>query len=295
MSRPTPTTSTPQDEPAASGAHRLPVLAEVLLVYGCSVGLAWGVDQFAGFGPWQERVFGRTVIDSLIALVLTPAAAMLWRGRPGPTGVFDPGRLKRALLTGQKALIVFVPLVFVFPAVTAAGFEIRGWGGGSILAAAYLAGSLAVLWLLRSSRVEDEPGFARVDPLLAAVVLLAGLLLVWGARRLHPIAGDVVTALLFVGFAEEFFFRGYLQARLNQAFGKPFEALGFRFGWGLLLASFLFGLAHVFSPADPGHWAWGVWTFMAGLAFGAVREKGGSYLASALVHGVTVIPAVIFA
>jgi len=38
-----------------------------------------------------------------------------------------------------------------------------------------------------------------------------------------------------------------------------------------------------------GHWQltwwWGLWTFFTGLVFGLVREKSGSIVAPALLHG----------
>jgi membrane protease YdiL (CAAX protease family) len=54
------------------------------------------------------------------------------------------------------------------------------------------------------------------------------------------------------GFGEQIFFRGYIQSRVDQAFGCPFRLLGFdSFGGGLLVSSLLFGLIHVLNlPLD---------------------------------------------
>jgi membrane protease YdiL (CAAX protease family) len=51
--------------------------------------------------------------------------------------------------------------------------------------------------------------------------------------------------LLVIGLSEEVFFRGYLQTRLDQTFGRPFRFLGASWGAGLPLAALLFGLCHV--------------------------------------------------
>lgn len=51
--------------------------------------------------------------------------------------------------------------------------------------------------------------------------------------------------LAVIGLSEEFFFRGYLQTELDRSFGRPFEFLGARFGWGLIVAALLFGLCHL--------------------------------------------------
>jgi hypothetical protein len=49
------------------------------------------------------------------------------------------------------------------------------------------------------------------------------------ANEFHPRLDD--------GFGEEIFFRGYIQSRVDQAFGLPFRLLGFEFGPGLLVSS----------------------------------------------------------
>jgi membrane protease YdiL (CAAX protease family) len=90
--------------------------------------------------------------------------------------------------------------------------------------------------------------------------------------------------LVFVtGFGEELFFRGYAQARLNVAFGKPFQVAGVNIGWGLPVASVLFGISHaIFSGGTVG---WGIATFGHGMVLGYVREKTGTIFACSLLHG----------
>ncbi|MFT4216915.1 MAG: CPBP family glutamic-type intramembrane protease [Micropruina sp.] len=57
-----------------------------------------------------------------------------------------------------------------------------------------------------------------------------------------------------------------------------------------MLASLLFGLAHRQSPVGAGLAGWALWTTVAGLLFGYIRAKAGSFVASGIVHGV--LPAV---
>ncbi len=88
-----------------------------------------------------------------------------------------------------------------------------------------------------------------------------------------------------VGFGEEILFRGYIQSRLNASFGRPFRLIGVQWGWGLIIASVLFGFMHFINPYNPYHFWWAFWTFFSGLLFGLIREKTGSILAPAIVHG----------
>jgi uncharacterized protein len=89
----------------------------------------------------------------------------------------------------------------------------------------------------------------------------------------------------FVGFGEEILFRGYIQSRLNASFGRPFRLMGVHWGWGLIIASVLFGIMHFINPYNPYQIWWAFWTFFSGLLFGLIREKTGSILAPAIVHG----------
>lgn len=97
---------------------------------------------------------------------------------------------------------------------------------------------------------------------------------------------------LFLGPGEEILFRGYIQSRLNRAFGRPATLGGQRWGWALPLTASLFGGFHVLNLPDlyaglwvPAWWA-GLAGFGWGLFFGWLREWDGSVLAPAAVHGI---------
>jgi membrane protease YdiL (CAAX protease family) len=105
------------------------------------------------------------------------------------------------------------------------------------------------------------------------------------------IVSTVAWQFVFSGFGEEFAYRGYFQSRLNQAFGRPLCLFGIQFGAGLIIASLLFGLWHAFNTYDPAiglsslSWGWALWTSVAGLFFGVLREKTGSLVAPGIAHG----------
>ncbi len=97
--------------------------------------------------------------------------------------------------------------------------------------------------------------------------------------------------LLLLGPGEEISFRGYVQSRLNQVFGRPFHFSGTPFGWGALIACLLFGAMHLFGGYNPLSgsvsftWWWGVSAAVAGLVFAYLREKTGGVAAPAILHG----------
>lgn len=87
--------------------------------------------------------------------------------------------------------------------------------------------------------------------------------------------------LLFIGFPEELFFRGYLQQRFEDAFGRPWRLFGASWGPGLLLANGLFACGHLLVTGDVAR----LNVFLPGLLFGWLQARTGAWLAPALFHG----------
>ncbi len=114
-------------------------------------------------------------------------------------------------------------------------------------------------------------------------------LLYWGWWRgamidpsLSPRWGAMVAyQFLYVGFPEELFFRGYLQQRFDDAFGRPWRLFGASWGPGLLLADLLFAGGHLLVTGDVARLA----VFFPGLLFGWLLAGTGALIAPMLFHG----------
>lgn len=99
--------------------------------------------------------------------------------------------------------------------------------------------------------------------------------------RLPPKFSQMVLAqLVVVGLPEEYFFRGYLQTRLEDRWPSRRRLLGARVGPALLLASLLFALGHLLVDFNPLRLA----VFFPALLFGWMRQSTGSILAGLLFH-----------
>ncbi|HDH44462.1 MAG TPA: CPBP family intramembrane metalloprotease [Thermococcus sp.] len=109
---------------------------------------------------------------------------------------------------------------------------------------------------------------------------------------------DLVWFFMFVGFAEEMFFRGYIQSRLNEVFRKKYgKILWINFEWskGTMIAGvFFFGLPHIFAGINPftGNVAitpavmvMAVLACFMGVVFGVIVEKTNSILVPTILHG----------
>jgi len=92
---------------------------------------------------------------------------------------------------------------------------------------------------------------------------------------------QVLYQLLCVGYAEEFFYRGYMQTRLNDVFRPDrFTFLGARFGWSLPVTAVLFTLGHSLVTLQ---W-WQPFIIFPALIFGWLRARTGNVIAGALFH-----------
>jgi membrane protease YdiL (CAAX protease family) len=155
----------------------------------------------------------------------------------------------------------------------------------------------AIMTLVLVVFLRRERSLLRHLPSWASFIILMGLVLlpVVLAVLVHR---DVLNMLLRVawlflgaGVGEEVFFRGYIQSRVNQSFGRPWRVLGLQFGVGLFISSLLFGFIHALNTVDYFNgrfefaWLWWATNFATGLFFGCLREGTGSILPGAVVHG----------
>ncbi|MBN8231728.1 CPBP family intramembrane metalloprotease [Corallococcus macrosporus] len=98
--------------------------------------------------------------------------------------------------------------------------------------------------------------------------------------RLPPRFGEwVIDQLFVVALPEEFFYRGYLQARLRDAWPQGRVVLGARLGRAFWVTAVLFALGHlaIFQT-------WRLAVFFPALLFGWMRERTGTLVGCSLFH-----------
>lgn len=99
--------------------------------------------------------------------------------------------------------------------------------------------------------------------------------------RLPNDFGQVALAqLIAVALPEEYFFRGYVQTRLDRVWPARRRLLGGPFGWSIIVTSILFALGHVLVDFNGLRLA----VFFPSLAFGWMRAATGSILGGVLFH-----------
>jgi membrane protease YdiL (CAAX protease family) len=108
-------------------------------------------------------------------------------------------------------------------------------------------------------------------------VLKASYVFQW---RSGVLPGAVLYHLFFVAIPEEYFFRGYLQTRLEPIFQRRIEVFGAKLGGEVLVSAALFALTHLLEAPHGAR----LLTFFPALLFGYLRKKTGSLLFPILFH-----------
>ena len=86
--------------------------------------------------------------------------------------------------------------------------------------------------------------------------------------------------IFFVAIPEEFFYRGYLQTRLNEVFPRRFMLFGIPFGHGLWIVTLLFAFGHSLVEVQWWHFA----ILFPGVVFALLRERTGGVITGAFFH-----------
>jgi membrane protease YdiL (CAAX protease family) len=166
------------------------------------------------------------------------------------------------------------------------------WSRLAVFGSALLGGLVAALAIVSSRRPLVRSLPAPIS--LALIAALAAVPPIVGAYLGRPFSWLAVLWLFFgAGFGEEIFYRGYIQSRVDEAWGRPWRLWGFEFGAGLLISSLLFGLVHALNTVDYFHgrfdinWLMGVSSIFVGLYFGLIRARTQSILPGAILHGLT--------
>lgn len=197
-------------------------------------------------------------------------------------------RLDQLRADWQVTMTAYLPIAL---GAAALGFiDYKAWPGALLKAAIDIVVLVAVVRTL-NRQPDPKAGYLTIG---LTILALAGYSL-WRATlpRVDFMLLALVTYIFGVGLGEELLYRGYIQSRLNQAFGRPWHFYGVDWGWGVILTAFLFGLTHtgifalLFGQTQFAAltWPWGFWTFFGSFVLSYVREKSGGIVAPALLHG----------
>jgi len=154
-----------------------------------------------------------------------------------------------------------------------------------------IALSLTVALVLGARRTgltlkQDRKGLPGALVLCGAVIAVFLALAFWSPNA--PInADELAFQLTMPGLDEELFYRGVLLLMFNEAFARSWRILGAPMGWGALITSVAFGLAHALGYSDGGFTFDALTMALTGgpaLLLVWLRERTGSLLLPVLMH-----------
>lgn len=261
-------------------------ILEILAVY-LVLRLLGSALRSTGIVQWELESLGWSYTAE--ALFIAIPALVIWATRRRwadyGIGLLDwPTNLD----IGIKAYLVRIIPVGALLVALFLGLGYASLAGGLIISVGEFLAIALMLWLLQKQK---NIASGKSNLIVTGLLLLFPILVGLAMGRLTLVVVSTVLWQFLSGFGEEFVFRGYVQSRLNQAFGRPFALFGIQFGVGLILTSLLFGFFHAFNTYDPAiglaslSWGWALFTTFGGLFFGILREKTGTLVAPGIAHG----------
>lgn len=259
---------------------------EIILTYIVLRLLGTGL-RTTGIVQWEQETLGWSYTAEILFIAIPTLVIWLARRNWADYGVLLAD-WQTNLDIGIKAYLVRFISVGALVATLMLGIGYASLRGGLIIAIADVFAIALMLWILSRQQTVQN---GTKNLLMTTLILLFPILVGLATNRLTLIVVSTVVWQFFSGFGEEFVFRGYVQSRLNQAFGRPMRMFEVQFGAGLIVTSLLFGFFHAFNTYDPAvglsslSWGWALFTTFGGLFFGILREKTGSLLAPGIAHG----------
>jgi len=262
-------------------------VVEAAAVFALLAALQYAAPGVAGLMRWESRVLGDSYFVGLLTLALPLLAIVVSKGSFEDYGLSVSGwgpSVGRGL-TGYFCLLLPNSVIFLM-----------GLAGVSLtyLPASVFVSGFTLLAMFLTLRRISKPGAPRnrrnlvaVAALVASPLVLSALV---GGLSLR-LSSSLLWELVFGGAAEEVFYRGYMQSRVNGEFGRPWRFMGVGFGPGLLVSSVLYSVAGALSAFRPWRgfydlsFAVGLHALTLGVFYGFMREVTGDVGASTVANG----------
>ncbi len=263
---------------------------EALAVFTCLQLILFLVEGASGLVRWARRVLGWSYFTGFL-MVMVAALALVLRKRELESSGLTLRGWETSLDVGLKGCLYLVGPQLLLTLLSSGGAAYRYADGSLALSVSMF---LMLFLLLRRLTGKKYRPFSstRVRLLLAAALLVFPLLVGVALGRLTlGLFSTVLWQLVFGGFGEELFYRGYIQSTVNEEYGRPWSMEGVSYGPGLLVSSALYGLDRALNTARPLQgvytvsWSWGFYAFSVGVFYGFIREHTGDIVGSGVANG----------
>jgi membrane protease YdiL (CAAX protease family) len=264
-------------------------VVEAVAVFAAVAAIQYMAPGVAQLARWEVRVLGESYFLGLLTAAVPLMVLVASKG-----SLEDYGLVVRDWRTSLG--LGLAGYMYLLPSNLAIFVLTVAWAGVTDPAVSLSVSGVTLLTLFLALRRMSRGGspHTRRDLALVAILLGAPLIIsaLFGSLTLKLVSG-VFWELVFGGAAEEVMYRGYVQGRVNEEYGRPWSLMGVGFGPGLLVSSFLYGLAGAMSGFRPWRGLYvfslpvGVHGLALGLFLGFLREATGDIGAGSVAKGLS--------
>ena len=256
-------------------------IIEAVVVFGILQIVLLIPDGVRDLVRWENRALGGSYFTGALMVALGLFMIIFRRYEFNEMGVTSE-RWRKSINYGARGWVFFIIPQYILSFTLAWGISYKD----SIEIAGFLGGVIVIAAFLMARREEAKP--VTNSRLLVIGALLVSTLvfkLIYMDFSLGLLK-EFVWNILVGGFAEEFFYRGYIQSSINLEYMRDWKLGKVSFGPGLLVSSLLYGLGRglrTIKPwrgAYPVSWSWTVFVFTVGLFYGLIREASGNIIGS---------------
>jgi len=230
---------------------------------------------------WENRALGGSYFTGALMVALGLFMIIFRRYEFNEMGVTSEN-WRTSINYGTRGWIFFIIPQCILSFILAWGVSYKD----SMELAGLLGGIIVIAAFIMARRNEAKPA-TNTRLLVIGVVLLSPLVvrLIYEDFTLG-LMKEFIWNILVGGFAEEFFYRGYIQSSINLEYHREWKLGKISFGPGLLVSSLLFGLSRglrTIKPwrgAYPVSWSWTLFAFTVGFFYGLIRESSGDIIGS---------------
>ena len=265
-------------------------IVEVLAVFSLLRLVTVYLPGVSGLVRWERRVLGWSYFTGFLTALL-PILVMVFQKREFELYGLTLRKWETSLDAGLKGYLYLVAPQIILTLLSSEGAAYRHMDGSLVLSVSMLVALFLLLRRLTGAKYKPFSS-TRTRLLVAAVFLSIPLLVGMAYGRLSlKLFSTVLWQIVFGGFGEELFYRGYVQSAVNEEYGRPWSVEGVAFGPGLLVSSALYGLDRALNTVRPLQgvytvsWSWGFYAFSVGVFYGFLREYTGDVVGSGVANG----------
>ena len=230
---------------------------------------------------WENRALGGSYVTGALMVALGLFMIIYRRYEFNEMGV-STENWRTSINYGARGWLFFLIPQYLLSFILAWGVSYKD----SIELAGFLGGVILIAGLLMARRNEAKP-VTNSRLMVMGLVLFSPL----AYRLIIPdisfgLLKELIWNIVVGGFAEEFFYRGYIQSSIDLEFGKNWKFGKIKVGPGLLVSSLLYGLSRGLRTIKPWRGAypvsssWTLFAFTVGFFYGLIREASGDIIGS---------------